>query len=176
MLESAELGHQIIEHFFAGVAEGRVTQVVCQAYRFCKAFVQAKLLRDGPAYLCDFNAVRQAGAVVVVQAGSEDLRFAFEPAKGRAVDDAVAVTLEVRAVRVRLFGIFSAPAGFLSYCITAHSFTLLQARQFFFFAYFFQQAEQLGEALADDVCVGTDGHKISIAVPSRHDVDVQVAR
>ena len=115
VLESAEIAHQIVEHSLAGVPEGGVSQIMRQADRLGQAFVQAESLCDRSSNLCDLDAVSQAGSVVIVQAGGEDLRFAFEPAKGRAVDNAVAIALEVRAIGVSLFRDDPAPAGLFRY-------------------------------------------------------------
>jgi len=38
-LRGGKLAHQIVEDFFAGVAEGRMPQIVRQAYRLGKALV-----------------------------------------------------------------------------------------------------------------------------------------
>ena len=103
MLESAEFSHQMVEGFFAGVSEGRVSQIMCQAYCLGKVNIELKYFCDGPSYLCHFDAVGKACAVIVVKARREDLRFAFQPAKGRAVDYTVAVALKVAAIRMRLF-------------------------------------------------------------------------
>ena len=40
----------------------------------------------------------------------------------------------------------------------------------------FQQLKKLGQTLTDDIGIPANGHKICIAVPPRHHVDVQVAR
>ena len=82
MFESAGVGHQLVEHFFAGMAEGRVTKVVCQAYCFGQALIEPKFPGNRPSYLGHLDAVGQACAVKVIKAGSENLRFAFQSAKG----------------------------------------------------------------------------------------------
>jgi hypothetical protein len=94
VFESAEFTHQIIEDLLASMAKGRVSQIVGQANRLSKIIVDSKLLCNRPAYLGDLDAVCEACSVVVIQAGCEYLRFAFEAAKGRTVDYTVAVALE----------------------------------------------------------------------------------
>ncbi len=42
--------------------------------------------------------------------------------------------------------------------------------------YLFQQREQFGQALADNVGVAADAHKIGVSVPSRDEVDMQMSR
>ena len=110
VLESADLGSEAVEGLFAGVAEGRVSQIVGQADRLGQALVEAEGLGDGPSYLGDFNGMSEPGSVEVVETGCKDLRLAFEASKGRAVNDAVAVALEGGAIGMRLFGSEPAPA------------------------------------------------------------------
>ena len=107
------VGHQRIEGSLPGVAKRRMTQVVGQADSFGKAFVEAQRPGDGPTDLSDFDGVRQARTVVIIQPRREDLGLAFEPAKGRAVDDPIAVALEVRPVTVRGFIKRPAPTDLL---------------------------------------------------------------
>jgi hypothetical protein len=49
MLEAANIGRQFVEGLFAGVPEGRMSEVVRQAYRFGEVDIQAKLFGDGPS-------------------------------------------------------------------------------------------------------------------------------
>ena len=58
----------------------------------------------------DFQGVRQPGAVMVAGLIDEHLRLVHEPAKGGAVDDAIAVALVQSAKGVVCFGIALAPA------------------------------------------------------------------
>ena len=101
VLEPAAIGHQVVEHFLARMPEGRMAQVVGQADRLGEALVESEHFGDGPPDLGDLDAVREARAVVVVDAGREDLRLALQTPERRGVDDPVAVPLEVGAVRVR---------------------------------------------------------------------------
>jgi len=87
-----------------GAAAQPLAQVVGQADRLREALVESEHLGDGPADLGDLDAVRQPGAIVVIESGGEDLGLAFEPPERRAVDDPVAVPLEIGAVRVRRLG------------------------------------------------------------------------
>jgi hypothetical protein len=82
MFEAAYIGRQVIEGFFAGVPEWWVSQIVCKAYRLGQGDIEADRFGDCPSNLGDLYAVCKAGAVVVVEAGREDLRFTFEPAEG----------------------------------------------------------------------------------------------
>ncbi len=45
-----------------------------------------------------------------------------------------------------------------------------------FFAYLFQQVEKLGHALADYLGVAAYVHEVGVTVPSRYDMDMQMAR
>ena len=93
-----------------------------QAYRLGETFVEAEPFCDGPSYLRHLDAVGESCPVVVIQAGSEDLSLAFETAEGRAVYYSVAITLEIRPIRMRFFRVDSTPAVFRRYCITTKIF------------------------------------------------------
>ena len=104
VLETAAVGHQFVEHVLARVAEGRMAQVVGQADRLRQAFVETEHFGDGPADLGNLDRVRETRAIVVVDAGREDLGLALQPPERRAVDNPIAVPLEIGAVRVRRLG------------------------------------------------------------------------
>ena len=78
------------------MAERRVADVVGQGDGFGQVFVQPQPAGDGAGDLRDFERVREPGAVVVVDAGDEDLRLAGHAAEGGAVDDPLAVALVER--------------------------------------------------------------------------------
>ena len=120
VFKPAGIFHQVVQDVFAGMAEGGVPEVMGQTDRFGEALVEAQRAGDGAADLGHFDAVRQAGAVVVVEAGGEDLRFAFQPAKGGAVNDAVAVAFKAAAVGVGRLGEPAAPAVLFGYGIRYH--------------------------------------------------------
>jgi hypothetical protein len=71
--------------------------------------------------------------------------------------------------------------AFMRICVNAFAcsricaFTLLQAGQVVLFAYLFQLFEKLGHTLADDFGIAAHGHKVCIAVPSRHEMDMKMA-
>ena len=67
---------------------------------------------DGARDLRDFDGVGEAVAEMIGIAAGEDLGLGFQAAEGAGVDDAVAVALEVVAVRMRRLGI-TASAGVL---------------------------------------------------------------
>jgi len=108
-LESAKGTHEPVQGPFAGVAEGRVPDVVREAGCLDEIGVDvvgrgeqrrgliepvAKAAPD----LGDLNGVGQTGTVKVIFAAEKDLRFILEPAEGRGVNDAVTVHLKRTAV------------------------------------------------------------------------------
>src|SRR3990167_1476533 len=97
--------HQLVELVFAGVAEGRVADVMHERQRFAEVGVEPERPGDGAADLRHFERVGQTVAEVVGVAPGEDLRLGLEAAESAGVDDAVAVALVVVAVRVRRLGI-----------------------------------------------------------------------
>lgn len=94
----------IVQRVLARVAEGRVAEVVRQRDGLDEVFVQPQLARDRAAELRHLQRMRQARAEQVAFVVQEDLRLVDEAPEGRAVDDAVAVALEVVARRGRRLG------------------------------------------------------------------------
>jgi hypothetical protein len=112
----------VVEGAFAGMAEGRVADVVNQGEGFDKVLVEAEGGGDGAGDLGDFHGVGEAGAEVVGEGGGfaldicalsgggavgEDLRLAGQAAESAGMDDAGAVTLERGAVGVGWFGVLA---------------------------------------------------------------------
>ncbi len=110
--EKAVFLHGNVESLFSGMTERRMADVVYQGEGLDEINVQAELRRDGSRDLRDLNGMGQAIAKVVGVPASEDLGLGFEAAKGPGVDDAIAVTLKVVAVRMRRLG-ETASAGLL---------------------------------------------------------------
>jgi hypothetical protein len=81
--------------------------VVHQRQRFHQFFIQSQDAGDGARDLRDLKGMSQAIAEVVRVAAGEDLGLVFEPAEGPRVDDAVAIALEVVAIRMRRLRVFS---------------------------------------------------------------------
>ncbi len=86
--------------------------VMHQGQRLHQIDIQIERCSNGARDLRDFHGVRQASAEVVGVAAGEDLRLVLQPAKGAGMDDAVAVTLERIAIRMRRLGI-AAPTRIL---------------------------------------------------------------
>ena len=84
----------------AGVAEGRVAEVVREHHRLGEVLVHAQRARDGARDLAALERVREPVPVVVALVVDEDLRLVLEPAERARVHDAVAVALERGAVGV----------------------------------------------------------------------------
>ena len=93
--EVAVFAHGAVERLLAGVAEGRMPDVVHQGKSLGEIDVQA---RGRPAMVREICAtsmrVRQAIAKMIGVAPREDLRLVFQPPEGARVNDAVAVALE----------------------------------------------------------------------------------
>ena len=92
------------------MAEWRVAEVVPERHRLRKVFVEVERARDGPSYLRRLQCVREPRDHVIARWRDEDLGLVLQPAEGFAVEDAVAVALERRPQRRRLFGALPAAA------------------------------------------------------------------
>src|SRR6266576_2295294 len=90
-----------------------MADVMDKSERFGKLRVQSQCRSNGAGNLRDFQRMRQAIAEMVRIARSEYLRLGFEASKRTGMDNPIAVTRVVTAVRVRWFGI-TLPAG--SFC------------------------------------------------------------
>ena len=114
MVETAALLERSIERLFPCMTERRMADVVGQAQRLGQVLVQSQRAGDDAADLRDFQAVRQADALMVAIGGHEDLRLPGKAAEGDRMDDPVAVALESAARSARTCsGLleFTAPAG-----------------------------------------------------------------
>ena len=85
--------HELVERRFAGVAERGVAEVVTESDGLGEHFVEAQRLRDRARDLRHFQHMRQPRAVVIALGREKDLRLVLQPAKGLAMNDAVAVAL-----------------------------------------------------------------------------------
>ena len=84
----------LVERALAGVAEGRVADVVDEGEGLGEVFVEAERAGAGAGDLRDLDGVGEAAAEVVGGAAGEDLRLAGETAEGARLHDAFAVALE----------------------------------------------------------------------------------
>src|ERR1051326_3617201 len=95
--------------------KGRMAYVMDQRKGLDQIDVELQLSSDGAGDLGDFEGVRQAIAKVVRVAASEYLSLGLETAKSARVDDTIAVTLKVVAVRMRRLGIAASAGSFDSH-------------------------------------------------------------
>ena len=93
-LAVAALAQRRVERLLAGVAEGRVAEVVAEPDRLGQVLVEAERAGDRAGDPAGLQRVGEAGPVVVALGGDEDLRLVLEAAEGLRVDDPVAVALE----------------------------------------------------------------------------------
>ena len=77
-------GQEVAERLLAGVAEGRVAEVVAERDRLGEILVEVEGARDGAGDLRDLERVREARDVVVAGGRDEDLRLVLEAAEGLA--------------------------------------------------------------------------------------------
>ena len=108
MLEAAKILHAFVQRILAGVAEGRVAEVVRERDGLGQVLVQFQRPGDGATDLGDLDGMRQARAVEVALVVHEHLGLVLQAPKRRAVDDAVAVALVFGAVRRARLGILPA--------------------------------------------------------------------
>ncbi len=109
VVEPAERLHAIVQLVLARMAEGRMAQVVGEGDGLGQIVVQAQGLGDRAGHLSHLQRVGQAGAEMVAFVRHEDLGLLLQAAKGRAMDDAVAVAGEGRAGAA--VGLWPAPAA-----------------------------------------------------------------
>ena len=105
VIESAVVRHCFVEGGLAGVAEGRVAQVVGERDRLGERFIGTQGGGEAPRDLGCFQCVRQPGSEMVMQRRREHLRLVFESSESRALDDTMAVKLERTSQRIGRFGV-----------------------------------------------------------------------
>ena len=94
VVEAAERGHLPLQLVLAGVAERRMAEIVAQRDGLGEVGVELEGGGDRAGDLRHFQGMGQAGAVVIALVGDEHLGLFLETAKGRGVDDPVAVAGE----------------------------------------------------------------------------------
>src|SRR5690606_39603940 len=107
-----KLVHAGIELVLPRMAGGGVAQIVSQRNGFGQVFMQAQVACQRTRDLSNFDAVRQAGAEEVAFMVDEYLGLVFQQPEGIAMDDAVAIALEVISALGRGFGMLTAAAAF----------------------------------------------------------------
>ena len=104
VLEAAMVAHAFVQRVLAGVAEGRVAQVVRQRDGLHQVFVQVQRARRRSRQLRHLQRMREPRAEQVALVVDEDLRLVDQAPERRGVDDTVAVALVLVARRRRRFG------------------------------------------------------------------------
>ncbi len=82
------------ERPLAGMAEGRMAEVVGERQRLGEVLVQPQRARDRPGDLRHLQRVGEARAVVVAFVHKKDLGLLLQPPEGGGMKNAVAVALE----------------------------------------------------------------------------------
>ena len=83
-----------VEHFFSGMSERGMAEIVTQPDGLDKVFIETEGASDCACDLGCLKGVGKAGAEMVTLGGEEDLGFVFESTEGFRVEDAVTVALE----------------------------------------------------------------------------------
>src|SRR5262249_52041368 len=102
VLESTR--YERLQDPLAGVAERRRAQVLPERDGFGQLLIKPQHLGNAARDLRDLERVGQARAVVIAGRRKEDLRLVLQPAKGLAVNDAIAVVLKRGPDRIFLLG------------------------------------------------------------------------
>ena len=112
---------RLVERLFAGMSEGRMTDVVHKGKSLRKLPIESKSVRQGAGDLGDFKRVREAAAKMVTGRLAlkprKHLGLAGQAAERSRVQDARRIAGKGRAVGVRRLGMGA--AGQLALCIAA---------------------------------------------------------
>ena len=87
-------GHHLCQRILAGVAKGGVAQIMGQRHGLCQIGIKPKCACDGARDLRHLNRMGQARAVIIALMLYKNLCLVLEPAKGRGMDDPVAISLK----------------------------------------------------------------------------------
>ena len=102
--------HLAVQLVFAGVRKRGMPDVVAEGERLGEVLIQLQSGGYGAGDLRNLDGVRQAVAEMVGDAGRKNLHLVFEAAEGPRVNDAVAIALELVAIRVRKLGVAASAA------------------------------------------------------------------
>jgi hypothetical protein len=94
VIEAAGARHRLLERVLAGMAEGRMADIVGEAERFGEVLVEAEGAGERSADLGDLEAVGEAHPEMVAVGRDEHLSLVTEAAEGHRMDDPVAIALE----------------------------------------------------------------------------------
>ena len=104
--------HQFIQLLFAGMAKGRMADVMDKSECFRELGVQAQGGGGSAGDLRDFQGVRESIAKMVRIARGEHLRLGFEAAEGPGMNNAIAVARVATAIGMSGFRIAAAAGLF----------------------------------------------------------------
>ena len=108
MLEATVFAHAFVERVLAGVAEGRMAEVMRQGNGFHQRLIERQGAGDRAPDLRYFDRVRDTGAIQVTLVIDENLGLVGQAPKGIGMDDAIAVALERAAILRRRLGVAAA--------------------------------------------------------------------
>jgi len=111
VVEAAELRGGGVQRLFAGMAEGRMAEIVRQGDALGEIIVQPKRLGDRARDLRHLERMGQPGAEMVALVRHEDLGLLLQPAEGLGVDHPVAVAGEGGAGAAGRLGVEAAKRG-----------------------------------------------------------------
>ena len=86
--------HRVAERGLARMAEGRVAEIMREAQCLGQILVESQRAGDHPPDLRDFEAVGEAGAIMIAVGRDEYLGLGLQAAEAHRMDDPVAVALE----------------------------------------------------------------------------------
>jgi hypothetical protein len=79
------------------MTERRMTQIMRERDGFDQVFIQTQIARYCASDLRDFQRMGQPRPKQIAFMIDENLRFVFQPAKSRRMNDAIAIALELTA-------------------------------------------------------------------------------
>jgi len=94
---------------FARVPKRWMADVMHQGERFCQIGIQPQCRCDRARDLRNFYSVCKPIAEVIGTTISEDLRFIFQTPERAGMNDAIAIALKIRPIRMR--GLWMAPSA-----------------------------------------------------------------
>src|SRR6478672_4420043 len=100
MLEAAMLAHAFGQHFFAGMPERRMPEVVGKGDGFGQVFIKAQSPRDGAANRRDFDRVGEPCAQMIAGTVEENLGLVLETTKRARVNNPSTIALEFGPIGV----------------------------------------------------------------------------
>src|SRR5690349_2164124 len=111
MLETAVFAHAFRKHFFAGMPERRMPEVVRKRDGFGQVFIKAQGPCDGATNRRHFDGVGEPRAQMIARAVEKNLGLVLETTKCARMNNASTIPLEFGPISVGWFEKLSA-AGF----------------------------------------------------------------